>query len=409
MPTTRRQSLNALRENLPVEPSVLAHVLSSLSSLHGEDSLQAASAVCHTWHQRVADSHVLETDPDNLFGELRSGDKPHRFDRPHDAIFLPGGDICVADCDNFRLQIVSREGQYEREIKLSGGVSCPTGVAATGESLFVVEHGAHVVSKLRRASSSGHRHATTEGGWGDGNGQLRHPWAVAVANKRVYVTDQGNDRVSVFDTSKLEWLFSFGERGSGIGQFREPRCAPHPPFAPLPPSLSPELARPPPAAALYSSRGAHLPLSPNLSRSGVAIHGQELFVADTGNHRIAVFSLADAAGAHCPPVRVLGGGPSAIAGRFNGPSGLCIASEKLYVAELGGERLQVLSLDGLPLQTLCGHGPLSSVCADDELVVTTALEGDHAITVWRTQDASCLALARRRAVEGAAARPYGPP
>lgn len=232
MPVTRRQSLQALKETLPVEPSILVHVLSSLSSHHGSGSVQTASAVCQSWHQRVSATRLLETDPDHLIGELRSGDKPNRFDRPHDAIFLPSGDICVADCDNFRLHIVSREGHYEREIKLSGGTACPTGVAATGESLFVVEHGAHVVSKLRRASSSGHRHATTEGGWGGGDGQLRHPWGIAVANKRVYVTDQGNDRVSVFGTSKLEFLFSFGGRGSGIGQLREPRYAPRPPCHP---------------------------------------------------------------------------------------------------------------------------------------------------------------------------------
>ena len=117
-----------------------------------------------------------------------------------------------------------------------------------------------------------------------------------------------------------------------------------------------------------------------MRRSGIAIHGDELFVADTGNHRIAVFSIADS---HCRPTRVIGGGPSAIAGRFNGPSGLCIANERLYVAELGGERLQLLSLDGLSLQTVAAHGPLSGVCADAELVCTTQLEGDHALTLWR--------------------------
>ena len=49
--------------------------------------------------------------------------------------------------------------------------------------------------------------------------------ALCVAQRRVYVTDQGNDRVSVFEPEKLTWLFSFGATGKGPGQFREPRCA----------------------------------------------------------------------------------------------------------------------------------------------------------------------------------------
>ena len=161
-------------------------------------------------------SSRIDDDPDCVVGELRSGDKPYRFDRPHDVIFLPSGDLCVADCDNFRLQMVTRDGLYLREVKLAGGTSCPTGVAAHGEHLYVVEHGAHTLSKLRRASTSGHRHATA-GGWGAGDGELRHPWALCVAQRRVYVTDQGNDRVSVFDADRLKWLFSFGARGNGAG------------------------------------------------------------------------------------------------------------------------------------------------------------------------------------------------
>jgi hypothetical protein len=47
--------------------------------------------------------------------------------------------------------------------------------------------------------------------------------------------------------------------------------------------------------------------------------------------------------------------------------------------------LQVLSLDGLPFQSIRCDGPVSGVCADDENVCTTTLEGDHAITLWRVQ------------------------
>ena len=45
------------------------------------------------------------------------------------------------------------------------------------------------------------------------------------------------------------------------------------------------------------------------------------------------------------------------------------------MAELGNQRVQVLSLSGLPLQSLQCDGPASGVCADDEHVCTTSLEG----------------------------------
>ena len=232
MPATTRGRLRqqALLD-LPLDDNMLVHVLAALNVHHGTEALDRASGVCRSWRDRVLDSAHLEDDPDSMIGELRSGDKPYRFDRPHDAIFLPNGHVCVADCDNFRMQIVSRDGYYVGEVRLDGGTSCPTGLAASGDWLYVVEHGAHRLSKLRRSCTSAAETTSRAkrwacvGSWGGGDAELRHPWGVAVANKRVYVTDQGNDRICVFSADKLDFLFSFGGRGGGMGQLREPRCA----------------------------------------------------------------------------------------------------------------------------------------------------------------------------------------
>ena len=53
------------------------------------------------------------------------------------------------------------------------------------------------------------------------------------------------------------------------------------------------------------------------------------------------------------------------------------------MTEIRGERLQVLTLAGLPLQVLSGFGPLSGVTVDDDHACCTSLEGDHAIVLWR--------------------------
>ena len=318
---------------LPCHPSVIPHVLVTLEDAHGIDTLEEVAAVCHSWSKGVRACQQIDPEPEQRFGELRSGDKPLRFDRPHGAVFLPNGEICVADCDNFRLQIVTRDGTYVKDVRLSGGTSCPTGVAIDESSFYVIEHGAHCLSKLKQTTTHGIREAFTQGGWGGGDGQLRHPWGVALARGRVYVSDGGNDRICVFDADDLTFCFSFASRGCGHGELRGPR--------------------------------------------GVAASENELFVADSQNHRVQVYDLEDGSF-----IRTVGGGESAILGRFKQPSGLTVHKEKLYVTEGAGERMQVMGLDGQAMQAVSlGPGPLSGICVDDEHVCVTALEGSAAISL----------------------------
>ena len=135
---TRARKVADDHGKLPCHPELLPHLLSTIESVHGIDALEDVAAVCQSWAKGVSACTHVDPDFESRFGELRSGDKPLRFDRPHGAVFLPNGDICVADCDNFRLQIVSRDGCYQRDVRLSGGTSCPTGVAIDGGYYYVV-------------------------------------------------------------------------------------------------------------------------------------------------------------------------------------------------------------------------------------------------------------------------------
>lgn len=334
---TRARKLADQISELSCHPVLLAHVFSTLESIHGPDALGEVASVCRYWSKAVRACQQIDPDPDYAFGELRSGEKPLRFDRPHGAVFLPNGHVCVADCDNFRLQIVTRDGSHVRDVRLSGGTSCPTGVAIDDGYFFVIEHAAHRLSKLRQSHSSssiitGNR-ICQAGGWGGGEGQLRHPWGVAVAKSRAYVTDGGNHRVCVFATDSLDFLFSFGRRGKGRGELHSPR--------------------------------------------GIVASETELFVADSLNHRLQVFSLSDGGF-----IRAIGGGESTSLGRFRQPCGLTLRNDRLYVAEGAGERLQVMGLDGLPMQVISlNSGPLSGICVDSEHLCVTALEGPIAIYI----------------------------
>ena len=56
-----------------------------------------------------------------------------------------------------------------------------------------------------------------------GRGELNCPAGIALDDEdKVYVSEQGNNRVSVF-TSEGQFVTSFGQRGHGPGEFMYPR------------------------------------------------------------------------------------------------------------------------------------------------------------------------------------------
>ena len=61
------------------------------------------------------------------------------------------------------------------------------------------------------------------GTFGSGNGEFNGPWGIAIdPNSKVYVTDTGNQRIEVFDTSG-NFSSAWGSNGNGDEQFLEPR------------------------------------------------------------------------------------------------------------------------------------------------------------------------------------------
>lgn len=85
--------------------------------------------------------------------------------------------------------------------------------------------------------------------------------------------------------------------------------------------------------------------------------GGRLFVADTGHHRILELGLADGA-----PRRVYGGGePGLVDGasetvQFNGPQGLALADESLFVADAENHAVRRIDLADGRVETLAGTG-----------------------------------------------------
>ncbi|RIK42280.1 MAG: hypothetical protein DCC58_11200 [Chloroflexi bacterium] len=151
-------------------------------------------------------------------------------------------------------------------------------------------------------------------GAGTGDGQFSRPRGIAIApDGRIYVVDARNVRVQIFDAAG-QYLAQFGGEGFGAGQF-----------------------------ARFPGGGGGGP-------GGIAI-GEDgrVYVADTWNHRIQAFSPEGAFLFAWGTFFDAQDDPNAAAlspGQFYGPRGIVVHDGLVYVTDTGNERVQVFTLDG---------------------------------------------------------------
>lgn len=228
---------------------------------------------------------------------------------------------------------------------------------------------------------------------------LDSPYAIAVQSDRKRVVTECN-KVCVYDHNGIKEL-TIGSEGAEFGQFNCPN-----------------------GIAVDSSDNLYVADSGNhriqkFSRSGefLASVGQEgtkisqfknplgvcidvitrkLFVTDTGNHRIQVFNN-DLSFSHNF------GKKGTMPGRFNHPSGVCVSVNSLvYVADTDNSRIQVLTIDGNFLRQFKPEGGLER-CLDmpvdvavdcmDTLIVTSAF--NHRVFIFDPRGNIVLILGKR--------------
>jgi len=172
------------------------------------------------------------------------------------------GSLVISDFVNQRVQLVSDAGRHQHTIgthgTAPGHINGPSGVACDSNHIFLCEGGNHRVQKLSIADGTPVGRA---GKHGRDAGNLWCPMGVAVAMRAhgdgaeiapnkigeaslLFVADHVNGRVACFEADKMEHVRTFSERGSEPGQLLYP--------------------------------------------TGIAVKDDEVFVADTGNHRISV-------------------------------------------------------------------------------------------------------------------------
>jgi len=161
-----------------------------------------------------------------------SGNDNAHFDCPAGVAISPvNGDIYVVDRCNQRIQVFTSSRVYKATLGVTDQTGSdnvhfnwPWGVAvdASGK-IYVADTANYRVQKCTLSGSSGTctTFAGVTGEWGDDFGHLDSPSAVAIDRTgRVYVADQWNNRIQVFDASGAYLTTIGGEWGTSTGEMR---------------------------------------------------------------------------------------------------------------------------------------------------------------------------------------------
>lgn len=130
------------------------------------------------------------------------GREPLQFSRPQSLAVDADGLLWVADACNHRIQVIDWTGESPMCIRLFGEegdglgqFKYPYSLALCEKEVLVSEYGNHRVQRLDREG----RGLSSWGQPGGQPGELNQPWAIAIDTKnRIYVVDSGNNRVQRF-------------------------------------------------------------------------------------------------------------------------------------------------------------------------------------------------------------------
>jgi sugar lactone lactonase YvrE/tetratricopeptide (TPR) repeat protein len=200
----------------------------------------AALAVDDYGYLYVADAEqnkIKEFGPDGRFiGTFGTwGTGPGQFKKITGVDVAPDGTVAVTDAAVRRVQLFRLESRAK--VRKLGKVPTlrlrveplpPVALAVdrlsfAGDTLLGVSAKTH---QLLRAANAGHAAPVALGGKGKGPDQLNVPLHVTVSSGTVYVTDNGNRRVLIWDASgKPLPPGQVGGSGKREGQFKDPRAA----------------------------------------------------------------------------------------------------------------------------------------------------------------------------------------
>ncbi|WP_339833380.1 S-layer homology domain-containing protein [Paenibacillus sp. FSL R7-0272] len=240
-----------------------------------------------------------------------SGNGSGEFINPNGVAVDNSGNVYVAD-DSNRIQKLNAANNTWSEWSVLGPVNgispgeftFPRAVAVDSSgNIYVADSGNHRIQKLNKSTNTWSEWKKVGGGTGSGLGEFYNPLGVAVdSSGNVYVADTGNHRIQKLTLSTntwSEWKKVGGGTGTSLGEFSVP------------------------------------------SAVAVDLNGN-VYVADTGNHRIQKLTLSTNTWSEWKKV---GGGPGSSLGEFSVPGAVAVdLNGNVYVADSGNQRIQKLTL-----------------------------------------------------------------
>src|SRR5690606_20002128 len=231
--------------------------------------------------------------------------------------------LVATESVNSILTRLTIEGQYlgiiRSALAAEGRLSDPRGVATGPDDSIIVADAGN--SRIQIFDADGDFMRVIESP-GPDSSPFSRPVSVAVDDHGlVYVVESGNDRIIVLNLDDGSVQAEWGGSGQGDGQFSAPQ--------------------------------------------GIAVAGNSVYVADTGNHRVQVFSRA---GEHLATWGEQGDG----SGQFSSPTDIEIVGDLVYVVDRGNDRVQVLDLDG---NVVAGFG--GSGAGDGQFQAPASIAIDH--------------------------------
>ena len=208
----------------------------SIFKIRGQGKIRTFGSRGDRPHEMICPAGIATDDADNIYvsshhklqkftsrGKLikctgEKGKKEGEFDDPH-GLTLYDNEVYVCDSNNHRIQIFDLDLNFVRSIgsrgKGSGEFNEPHDVKFdTAGNMHVAELGNGRVQVMDRSGQFIREF---------GEGKLKRPSGLHIADKYVYVSDWSGRCIVVYETSG-QFVTSFGRPGQNEGEFISPLC-----------------------------------------------------------------------------------------------------------------------------------------------------------------------------------------
>jgi DNA-binding beta-propeller fold protein YncE len=256
-----------------------------------------------------------------------------RFARPFGVAFTQGQALLVTDSDAPAVLRFGRSGAFEAELTCPDlPWLAPMGLAASAiGDVFVADGGRGVVVRW-----------TPGGCTAIGGGELVRPTGVALSGDRLFVADPPSHRVVAFSTAGVR-IGAWGARGAEPGQFNFPTDVTVAPDGTIwvVDALNFRIAHLSAEGGWLGTVGQAGDTGGGLARpKGVHIDaGQRVYVSDAQRDVVVVFKVDGT-------LDYVLGAPGAERGHFAHPAGIDVQDDRLVVADSQNRRVQVFEILG---------------------------------------------------------------